>query len=286
MLNLERLRAFVVFSEHLSLTRAAESLHVSQPALHAQISKLSEELGVVLYIRRGRRLELTAEGVRTAAFGREILERSQSFMQELGLRVPTQPVVLAAGAGAYLHLLGPAIHAFVKSDVAPLRLLTHNREQTVDAVTSGLAHVGVTAGELPAHDLESTRLVTVPQVLVMPKAHRLARRSVRLRDLDGERLVVPPPDSEHRRNIADVLRDAEVRWEVAVEASGWELMMHFVALGLGVAIVNGICRLPRGLVKRPIPALPKRTYWLLQRARATERPSAAALARAICDNLG
>src|SRR5262249_22267485 len=58
-----------------------------------------------------------------------------------------------------------------------------------------------------------------------------------------------------------------------VEASGWELMLEFVRLGLGLAIVNGCCRLPTGLVARSIPELPAIQYYIFHLERALPKPA-------------
>ncbi|AGP35143.1 LysR family transcriptional regulator [Sorangium cellulosum] len=266
MLNLDWLGAFVVFSEHLNFTRAARALHVSQPALHAQIGKLGEALGVTLYQRRGQRLELTADGRRVAAFGREVGERTRSFLDVLRHGESREPVVLCAGEGSYLYLLGEGIRAFTARAVAPLRLLTRDREATLDAVVAGEAHLGVAPLEGAPDGLAADRLTEVEQVLVVPEAHPLARkRRVHLRDLEGARLVVPGPGRPHRAALAQALLSAGVRWEPAVEANGWELMLHFVRLGVGIAVVNACCRLPRGLVARPLPELPRKVFYVVHR---------------------
>ena len=54
MIDSDRLRSFIAFGEELSFTRAAARLHLSQPALHVQVARLTEELGVLLYRRVGR----------------------------------------------------------------------------------------------------------------------------------------------------------------------------------------------------------------------------------------
>ncbi|WP_437817233.1 LysR family transcriptional regulator [Sorangium sp. So ce1078] len=266
MLNLDWLAAFVVFTEHLNFTRAARALHVSQPALHAQIGKLGEALGVTLYQRRGQRLELTADGKRVAAFGREVGERTRSFLDVLRNGESREPVVLCAGEGSYLYLLGEGIRAFTARAVAPLRLLTRDREATLDAVVTGEAHLGVAPLEGAPDGLAAERLTEVEQVLVVPEAHPLARkRRIQLRDLEGARLVVPGPSRPHRALLAQALLSAGVRWEPAVEANGWELMLHFVRLGVGIAVVNACCRLPRGLVARPLPELPRKVFYVVHR---------------------
>jgi DNA-binding transcriptional LysR family regulator len=280
MLHLDWLEAFTVFADHLSFTAAARALHLSQPALHVQIGKLGAELGVPLYLRRGQRLELTADGRRVLVFAREMGERERAFRDVLRGGESLQPVALAAGEGSFLYLLGPAIRAFTRAARAPLRLLTRDLEATLAAVRSGEAHVGVAPlasegeGERAPPDLLVDRLTEVAQVLVVPAAHPLARRrSIKLGDLEGARLIVPPPGRPHRAAITAALLAAGVSWEPAVEASGWEPMLHFVALGVGIAVVNACCRLPRGLVARPVPALPRRTYSLIRRRDAA--PSAA-----------
>ncbi|WP_437758218.1 LysR family transcriptional regulator [Sorangium sp. So ce1389] len=266
MLNLDWLGAFVVFSEHLNFTRAARALHISQPALHGQIGKLGEALGVALYQRRGQRLELTADGKRVAAFGREVGERTRSFLDVLRNGESREPVVLCAGEGSYLYLLGEGIRAFTARAAAPLRLLTRDREATLDAIATGEAHLGVAPLEGTPDGLAADRLTEVEQVLVVPHAHPLARkRRIKLQDLEGARLVVPGPSRPHRALLAQALLSAGVRWEPAVEANGWELMLHFVRLGVGVAVVNACCRLPRGLVARPIPELPRKVFYVVRR---------------------
>ncbi|WP_437601773.1 LysR family transcriptional regulator [Sorangium sp. So ce590] len=266
MLNLDWLGAFVVFTEHLNFTRAARALHISQPALHTQIGKLGEALGVTLYQRRGQRLELTADGKRVAAFGREVGERTRSFLGVLRDGESREPVVLCAGEGSYLYLLGEGIRAFTARAVAPLRLLTRDREATLDAVVTGEAHLGVAPLEGAPDGLAADRLTEVELVLVVPEAHPLARkRRILLRDLEGARLVVPGPSRPHRALLAQALLSAGVRWEPAVEANGWELMLHFVRLGVGIAVVNACCRLPRGLVARPLPELPRKVFYVVRR---------------------
>jgi DNA-binding transcriptional LysR family regulator len=280
MLKLEWLEAFVAFAEHESFTRAAKALHLSQPALHVQVQKLGEALGVPLYQRRGQKLALTADGRRVAAFGREMLGRTRELEAELHEGSRHAPVVLAAGEGAYLYLIGEGIRAFLALGGAPLTLVTRDREGTVDAVRGGEAHVGVAALDVVPPDLDAAPLAEVGQVLALPAAHPLAKkRAVRLADLAGARLVVPAADRPQRALLARALGDASVPWEVAVEAHGWPLILRFVELGVGLAVVNACCRLPEGVVARPLPALLRQRYFVLRRRAG--QGSAAQLAEAL-----
>lgn len=70
------------------------------------------------------------------------------------------------------------------------------------------------------------------------------------------------------------LQSASVEWQPAVEANGWELMLHFVKLGIGVAIVNACCRIPPGVSVRPLPELPSVQFHLFHAKKPLSKPTA------------
>jgi LysR family transcriptional regulator, low CO2-responsive transcriptional regulator len=260
----EDLRVFAVFARHRNFTRAAAELHVSQPALHTRIRKLQERLGHELYGKRGRLLYLTDAGERLALFANEETDRATDFLSMLGAAAP-RPTVLMAGSGAYLYLLGEPIRRYVGKG-RELRLLTGDATRTLEAVRDGTADLGVTALGVPPDDLECELLGQFPQTLITPAGHRLAgRRSVRLKDLQDEALVVPPKGRPHREQLERALLDQGVRWSVAVEAEGWDLLVHFVRLGIGPAIVNGSVRTAGAVRRLPVKDLPPIRYYVVSR---------------------
>jgi DNA-binding transcriptional LysR family regulator len=282
MIDSEWLRAFVVFAERLNFTRAAEELHLSQPALHVQIRKLSESLGVSLYVRRGRGVELTREGRKLLAFGREQAERQAAFVDSLRLGEGEESVVLAAGEGTLLYLLTDAIRRYQRSAKAKLQVLTRDREQALSAVELGEAHLAVTVTDEVPEGFVAKRVSRVGPAVVLPKGHRLARRrSLSIEDLAGEQLVLPAAGRPLRAALARAFADAGLPLRTGVEAHGWELMMHFSALGLGLAVVNDFCRPPPGLVLRPLRGLPAVQYQLLRLRDRKQGDAVQALEKAI-----
>ncbi|MCA9689973.1 MAG: LysR family transcriptional regulator [Myxococcales bacterium] len=280
-LDPERLASFAAFAEHLNFTRAARARHLSQPAVHAHVKRLGAQLGVSLYRRRGRTLELTAEGREVAAFARELAERSELLRRRLHAERDAEPAVICAGEGAYLYLLGDAIRRYGARDLAPLEVMTRDADGTLEAVLTGRAHVGVLplARDAPLPSaLVAEPIAEVGHVLAFPTAHPLAaRRRLRLVDLAGAALLVPPRGRPLRRTIERAL--ADIPWQVAVEVSGWPLMLHFAALGIGLAIVNDFCRLPRTLSALPLPQLGALTYCAVRRAERREGAGAQLLWR-------
>ncbi len=270
MIDSEWLRAFVTFAETMNFTRAAERLHISQPALHVQIRKLGESLGAPLYLRRGRVLELTSQGRKLLAFGREQQERTQQFLADLRPGTAEPTVVLAAGEGTFLNLLSDALRAFQRVKQGNLRVLTRDREQAIAAVQLGEAHLAVTVVDDVPPELMARRVASVGAAVVIPRSHRLARkRSLSVRDLRDEPIIVPSPGRPLRAALARAWASAELVWSPAVEANGWELMMRFAQLGMGAAIVNDFCNPPRDTVRRKLRGLSPVTYQLL---RVRDRP--------------
>src|SRR5262245_3601315 len=257
--SLEAIQAFAVFADTLSFSQAARALHISQPALHTKISRLADQFGIPLYVRSGNRLALTRHGELVARHGRDLQSRTRVFLDSLRGQAGPERIALAAGEGAFLYLLGPSLRSFSRRAGARARLtlLTLDRAGTLDAVLAGKAQVGVAPLETLPDEIAAEALCTVGQVLVAPKDHPLARkRSIRLQDLAGAVLVVPRPGQPHREILARMLQSAGIPWTVAVEATGWELIIEFVRMGMGLAVVNSYCRIPAGLTSVPIPELP------------------------------
>lgn len=266
----EDLEAFAVFARHRNFTHAANELHVSQPALHTRIRKLESRLGARLYLKHGRQLHLTDAGERLAAFANDTKDRAADFLESLDA-APPRPLVLMAGSGAYLYLLGEPIRRILRKG-HELRLLTGDASATLAAVRDGSADIGVTALTVPPDDLDCELLAQYPQTLITRADHRLAdRRSVKLKDLQDEALVVPPKDRPHRQQLERSLLDHGIRWSVAVEAEGWELLVHFVRLGIGPAVVNGSVRTTGAVRKIPVKDLPPIRYYVVARADRSDR---------------
>lgn len=271
--DFDALRSFATFADKLNFTHAASELHISQPALFVKIQELGEILGFPLYRKIGRRLELTEQGKLVARFAREMIGRSAAFMDELQTGSDNSRVVLVAGEGTFLYLLGEPIRDYLKTR-SNLKLITSNREGIIDAVQSGKADLGVSSLESVPSDCESRLLYRAEQLLVMPQDHALARkRTLRIADLEAHALIVPPPERPQRQMLSTILQSEGIQWKVAVEAVGWEVTLQFVKLGLGLAVVNSICKIPRGLVARKLTELPQVHYHLFHlRDRANSGP--------------
>lgn len=279
ILDGDLLHAFAAFARSLNFTHAARAVGLSQPALFERIGRLAEQVGAALYERDGRALRLTATGTRVAAFASEELERAAAFLGQLRGEDRREAVTLAAGEGAYLYLLGPALRGFTRSEPGTaLNLLTRSGRDSLSALREGAAQLAVAAVDLVPDDLIAHDLLRTPLCVAVATSHRLAaRKRVRLAELTGERLILSPTGHAHRDLVGHALAGLQPHAEPPLEADGWPLMIHFVALELGVAIVNRLCKLPRDVVALPVHELGSVTYRLLRRRGAALSPAAQAL---------
>lgn len=267
-LRLDWLRAFLAVIDTGGFTAAAARLHLSQPALHTQVKQLAAWAGP-LYRFEARRLHLTPRGQQVERLARELLARIDSFVAADG-SAPVTPI-LSAGRALQLHLLAQALRGWK----GRLALRTEDRLATVDALLSGRAHLGLTSLVETDHNLDSVLVLTAAQVAVVPDDDPLAsRRQIRVRALAGRPLIVPPAGRSHRTSLAAALAG---ELNVAVEVDGWELMTHYAALGLGLAVVNAYVPAPRGTTAVPISDLPPQRIYLVKRRGAPLLPEVAAL---------
>ncbi|MFO0594335.1 MAG: LysR family transcriptional regulator [Myxococcaceae bacterium] len=279
MMDTAHLQAFGVFARTLNFTATAKALSLSQPAVFERIQLLGARLGRSLYRREGRALVLTADGERVARFARELEDRWREFSGELSGVVEPEVVRLAAGEGSYLFVLGPALSTFRRESKARLDLLTLGAKDTLGAVQRGEAHLGVAVIDLVPRGLEAEPLLTTPLCAALPARHPLAsKRTLTLADLRGERWVVTPDGQTHRELLTRALGQQGAVVDAPLEADGWPLMLKFVELGLGVAVVNGVCAKTPGVALRPLAELGHVTYRLVTRRGARRPPQADRLA--------
>lgn len=145
-----------------------------------------------------------------------------------------------------------------------------NGPDSAQAVQQAHAHVAVGVLGSAAAELEIDTLREVRQMVVMPADHPLAeRRRLRPKDLAGASLIIAPEGMPHRLSTERVLDEHGVPWSVAMEATGWNLMVRFVSYGLGLTVINDFVPVPDGLAGIPIRGFPVVRYDVATRPDAT-----------------
>ena len=244
--QLKQLRAFCQIARLGSITRAAEALFLSQPAVTLQLQALEQALDVRLFERSGRRLTLSPEGqtlydlVRPLVDGLDGLDREfHSRLRGLGAGA----LDIAAGGSTILYLLPPLVQAF-REKHPDVQLKLHNvtgmdglariRADEVDLAVGSMLDV--------PNDIDYAATHSFDPMLIAPLDHPLATKSpLRLEDLSPYGLILPPKRLTTYRLVDLVFQQRRVAYTVALEVGGWEVIKQYVAMGLGISIVTGIC---------------------------------------------
>ncbi|MCW5797349.1 MAG: HTH-type transcriptional regulator CynR [Nitrospira sp.] len=285
-MEFRHLRYFLAVADALHFTKAAEGLPVSQPALSAQIKQLEEEVGVPLFDRVGRSVQLTRAGSIFREHARRALREMElaqvAIAEEEGLQRGTLTVGVVQTVNAYLvpDIVGrfSTLHPQVS-----LKLDELSGPDIEAGVKSGLLELGI--GFVPAGSdrLETQALFEEDFVLITsPRHHFAARRHLPLASLADEPLVLLPNIFCTRRLLNASFEQAGILPKVTVEMNSIEGILATVKIGklatvlprlsLGLQSNEGLRGIP---LKNPTP---RRGLGLLWRKGGYRSGAAQALA--------
>lgn len=254
-MELRHIRYFLAVVSCQNFTRAAETVHVSQPSLSVQISALEEELGTRLFDRLGRKVVLTQAGELFRPHAERALrelEHATQTVQELnGAKRGRLVVGTLSTVNSYLI---PPLASRFKQRFPGYQLQVH-AQPSAEIVTALLANrldLGICL--LPvAH----TQLTTIPLfderlVRVAPSSYPIRKPRLRMQELGGLPLVLMPADYCLRKMIESECAQAGVHPQVVLEMSSPEGILHAVTEGAGLTVLPELyvrLRLPGADVK-------------------------------------
>ncbi len=239
--TLHQLRVFCAVARTGSFTRAAEELHVSQPAVTMHVKQLERALGVQLLVRSGRSVRFTEAGQTLYEGANRAFSLLEETLAELdayrGLRRGT--LRLAADTTAGVHVVPPYLARFrqLHPDIA-VRLAVTNRTEVARRLLLGEVELAV-IGRLP----EDERLAAEPflaneLVVVAPAGHPLAGRRLTPADLAGESFLLREEGSGTRATAERFLTEAGVSLRPTMELGSNSAVVEAVAHGLGIAVIS------------------------------------------------
>lgn len=244
-MELRHLRSFVALAEERHFGRAAERLHLAQPALSQQVKRLERELDVELFRRTTRRVELTEAGRRFETHARAVLAAVDRAQDEMAMVASGHTGRVSIGfIGTATYDVLPRVAREVRQQLPEVDLELRGEllsPQLIEGLTDRTYDVVVVRPDgrrRPA--ISVRRLRTERLVAVLPTQHRLARRRrIGLAALADEPFVIHP--SGHRSSMHEQVLSAcaAAGFEPSglLEVAETATLVVFVAAGLGVALV-------------------------------------------------
>ena len=278
-LELRHLRAFVAVAEELNFSRAAAKLHMVQQSLSSQVQQLEHELGVQLFRRTTRRVELSDAGVTLLEHARVILHSVTTAVEETRRTAAGESGRLVISytptlVNETLPLVVSAVHE--RWPGLTLKMVEMWQTESIESVRAGRVDAGMAR---PAHvddDLEAVRLRDEPIGVVLAEHHPLAARAVlTMEDLAGSTLAIWPrqfsPDffdqvvgSFRDHGFRGSIQEFEYLTSALFHRDPFARAQMAAGRAFSVAFETQFDPVPEGFVWRPVePAtlIPVQLYW-------------------------
>ncbi len=240
-LTLQQLKLFESVVRNGSFTRAAEEMHLTQPAVSIQIKRLEDQAGLPLLEQVGKKIFPTAAGKVVFETAREVLGQLGALDEEIEslkgeIRGPLQLAVVTTGKYFMPHLLGHFLQ--LHPNVEP-KLVFTNRAQLVERLMENEDDF-VVMGRIP----DDKRLVSYPFLnnilgFVAPAGHPLAgRKKIPLEEVIKERYISREVGSGTRLALDRLLEEHNLKATPYMELGSSEAIKQAVLAGIGIAVVS------------------------------------------------
>lgn len=276
-MELRQLQYVVQIAAEKNFSRAAEKLHIAQPSLSQQLSKLEKEIGVLLFRRTTNSVELTHAGTVFTNKAAAILDAVEQLRQEMDDLAQMRKGRLVVGSlpitGSHvLPLVLPVFQArYPEIEVVLVEDSTSRLEQLTASGQTDLSLLSLPLGD-PALAYEP--LIEEEIVLAVPPAHRLAPEDaypagIPAGELNREPFIVLKKGQGFRQITHDLCAQAGFEPRIVFESSNIETVQSLVAAGMGIAFVPSMVARAQGSpfapVYKPLASRPSRTLVMASR---------------------
>lgn len=243
-MDFTQLRAFIAVAQAGNLTRAADTLHVSQPAVSLQIKTLQEKLQVQLFVRTNAGMRLTNEGARLLPMAEKVMQQLQEFRQHADAISQHRPGTLqgSLGIGTILDPEFIRLGAFLKSLVEhhpqlSTRLQHHMSGTVLQQVKAGDLDVGFFLGA-PGKGFHSRSLTSFTYNVIAPAGwkNRVAGKS--WKELAQLPWIWTPPESAHHRLLNRVFAQHKLTPNAVALVDQESSMLDLVKSGVGLSLAR------------------------------------------------
>jgi LysR family hydrogen peroxide-inducible transcriptional activator len=259
-LTLRDLEYLIAVAKHRHFRKAAESCHVSQPALSVQIRKIEDFLGLQLFERSNRNVVITRAGERVARQARIVLEEAQKIAALVHRETEPLSGSLRLGAiatlGPYLmpHLLGALRKRFPKLELLIKEGLT---DQLVGDLRTGGLDTVLAAPTFNTDGLKLRPLFYEPFLLAVPRGHPLeSKEPLRTKDLNSRDMVLLEDGHCLRDQSIQICPSNRRRDFREFHATSLETLRHLVATGFGYSLIPWLAVQPDDRLKNLISYRP------------------------------
>ena len=269
-MNVRQIEAFRAVIETGSVTRAADAMGISQPAVSKLLAALARECGFDLFRRRGNRISPTAEAMALAGevervfVGVESVSRFAVDIRDLR----AGQLSIAAFPAISARVLPPIITAFrTRHPAVAVSLVSRSSRPLVDWIAGQRADIGIGLMKAETPNVVYENLGSFAAVCVCHPKHPLAKkRVIHAADLAGENFIELGAEDRSRFRVDEAFEGLGIRRNLVIEAQQSEAACAFAAAGAGVSVVEPFSAdgfRPHELAVRPFRPTVLFEMWLI-----------------------
>jgi LysR family transcriptional regulator, low CO2-responsive transcriptional regulator len=239
--TLRQLKVFETVARHLSFSRAAEELHLTQPAVSTQVKTLEGHAGLPLFEQMGKKIFLTAAGSELLRCSRAIIEQFEeaehAMTQLRGIGGGKLNVaVISAGDYFFPRLL---VEFAKRHAGVSLNLTVLNREELLHQLAANLTDLAIMVRPPADMDTVSQPFAPHPYVIIAAPDHPLAgRKRIPIGSLSREAFVVREKGSDTRHSMEEGFGPSMDSVNIAMEIKSTETIKQAVIAGMGISFIS------------------------------------------------
>lgn len=244
-MDLRQLEIFSKVAEFGSFSKAAESLHLTQPTVSEHIRTLEDELGVRLLDRLGRGATVTRAGQLLLTYANRMLALQREARQAVdSFQGKMSGDLLVGGSSIPGEYILPALIGRFKEKYPEIAiaLLIGDSQAVVDWVVDGRVEVGVVGARLPQRQVEYRELMPDEEVVVVPAGHPWhGKKQVTLGELRAEPLLIRERGSGTRAALEAALASADLdlgAFRIVGEMGSTQAIKQAVKAGVGISVMS------------------------------------------------
>jgi len=240
-MRLTQLRSFHAVARAGGFTGGARLLHISQPTVTTQVRFLEETYAIELFYRRGHAVTLTPLGKQLYEIAQRIFALESDAVHLLNDAGELRSGLLRVGAVGPFHVTGMLARFNRRFPGIAVSVRVGNSKEVLEALANYQTDVAVLAQFTDDARFQSMPYSRHPIVVFVRRDHRFARRkSIRIADLEGERMILREQGSTTRKALDDALRKAGVTPNIVMEIGSREAIREAVIMGVGIGAVSEI----------------------------------------------
>lgn len=243
-ITLRRIRSFIAVAEYGGFRKAAEALAISQPALSGHIHELEQEVGVALFRRTTRQVQLTDNGKTFLARVKRTLGDLDASISDLRDQATNQRgQATIACVPAIASAVFPALLQSFKRDHPDINIqLYDERTELIEKrLLLGEIDFAIAPGRANSSELCFEPIMDDPFCIVFPKGHQLSQStSLSLKDLTRFPLIAMRPELSMRKILDSAADQLGIKLQPAYEVFNHDTLIGMVAAGLGIGAMPSL----------------------------------------------